>query len=42
MSSMYYDSAKQEKLVNINAFRTSLKNKNQWYTTFSYAMVVKK
>lgn len=38
--SMHYDSAKQEKLVNINAIRTNLRNENQWYITFSYIFVV--
>lgn len=41
MSSMYYDSTKQEKLININAFRTNLRNETQQYIYFSYAMVVK-
>ena len=41
MSSMYYDSTKQENLINIDITRTNLRKENQWYIYFSYVMVVK-
>ncbi|WP_264790491.1 hypothetical protein [Aureispira anguillae] len=41
MSSMYYDSTKQENLVNINVTRTNLRKSHQWYIYFSYVVVVR-
>ncbi|BDS15327.1 hypothetical protein [Aureispira anguillae] len=41
ISSMYYDSTKQESLVNINITRTNLRKSHQWYIYFSYGIVIK-
>ncbi|BDS15329.1 hypothetical protein [Aureispira anguillae] len=41
MSSMYYDSTKQENLVNILITRTNLRESHQWYIVFCYGIVIK-
>jgi len=41
MSSMYYDSTKQENLVKIDLLRTNLKDKSLRFVYFSYVLIVK-
>lgn len=41
MSSMHYDSTKQENLVNILITRTNLRKSHQWYIVFCYGIVIK-